>query len=394
MRHLHVSGLVALLITLLGATLLAAPAGAGLPDRHVRTALPTPTTATVTADQLGQDSVVAVVARGRFDVDGADRLRRSLEVITPDGARHPVYSVAVEERGGWLPGDFSLSDWRPEMHTALLRVSRGVERDALVSYDVTTGVTREVLSPRRASNVALRPDGTGVLFTTYATGRRPGRVGMLGWDGTKAWLPARGADSAITSADGRTLVTTYRRSWWLSDLVSRTSTRVGTGDYCTPVRWDDADSVVAMCSSTRRGSQLRLVDLDGSSAPLGIRHRMRPPRGEPQILSDGDVRTVQGRDYYQSYGGCGGAVLTRQTRAGAVRLVRSVGDRGVISLVGTRGDRLLISHVDDECASPRARTVLSLFDPVTKDRTHLTVLRRSESWREVIAATEVRSWIW
>ena len=67
MRHLHVSGLVALLITLLitllGTTLLAAPAGAGLPDRHVRTALPTPTTATVTADQLGQDSVVAVVAR-------------------------------------------------------------------------------------------------------------------------------------------------------------------------------------------------------------------------------------------------------------------------------------------------------------------------------------------
>ena len=121
---------------------------------------------------------------------------------------------------------------------------------------------------------------------------------------------------------------------------------------------------------------------------------MQPPRGEPQILSDGDVRTVQGRDYYQSYGGCGGAVLTRQTRAGAVRLVRSVGDRGVISLVGTRGDRLLISHVDDECASPRARSVLSLFDPVTKDRTHLTVLRRSESWREVIAATEVRSWIW
>ena len=121
---------------------------------------------------------------------------------------------------------------------------------------------------------------------------------------------------------------------------------------------------------------------------------MRPPRTGPPILSDADVRTVQGRDYYESYGGCGGAVLTRQTRAGRVRLVEVPGDVGALSLVGTRGDDLLIAHVDDDCGSPGARSVLSLFDPVTRDETHLTVLKRSEAWRAVISTTEVRAWIW
>ena len=394
MPHLRVPGTAHWAAALLGLALLAPSAGAHLPDRDARATLPVPTTATVTSAQLGPDSVLAVVSHGRFEKVGAEGLERSLEVITPDGGRHPVWTVAVEERRGWFPGDFLLSDWRPELHTALLRVSLGADGDMLVSYDVTTGARHQVPAPRRASTVALRPDGAGVLFTTYTTASHRGRVGMLGWDGTKAWLPATGDGPAITSIDGRRLVTSDRKSWWVTDLAARTSERVDTASYCTPRRWADADSVVAICSSVRTGSQLRLVDLDGTSRPLGIRHGMRPPRTGPPILSDGDVRTVQGRDYYESYGGCGGAVLTRQTRSGAIRLVRVPGDEGVLSLVGTRGDALLIAHVDDDCGSPGARSVLSLFDPVSRDETHLTVLPRSESWREVLLASEVRSWIW
>ncbi|MCF6376812.1 hypothetical protein L2K70_04275 [Nocardioides KLBMP 9356] len=388
MRHLHIPGLIALL----GATLLATPAGAHPSDHHARTTVPAPTTATVATDQLGPDSVLAVVAHGRFDVAGARGLERSLEVITADGTRHPVWTVAVRQRRGWLPGDFVLRDWRPEMHTALLRVSRGPDGDTLVSYDVTTGATRQVPAPERASTTGLAPDGSGVLMTTYGTPRRAGRVGVLAWDGSKEWLPAQGDGAAITSADGQTLVTTDAKSWWISDLASRTSRRVEVDRFCTPVRWADADSVVATCSAGR-GSQLRRVDLDGSSVPLGVRHATRTARNAPPILSDGDVRTVQGRDYYESFGGCGGAVLTRQGAAGEVRVVRVPGDRGALSLVGTRGDDLVIAHIGDDCGSPGARSVLSLFDPVSKDETHLTVLPRRESWSEVLAAAEVRSWI-
>lgn len=378
---------------LLAVGLAAPPAGAAVPDSEARTTLPVPTTATVTAAQLGPDSVLAVVTHGRFDEADADGLARSLEVITPDGVRHPVYRVDLAEtRLGWHPGDFTLSDWRPELHTALLRVSLGADGDTLVSYDVTTGAVREMPAPRRASTVALAPDGSGVLLTTYSTRRHQGLVGLARWDGVRTWLPAHGDGAAITSVDGSTLVTRDDRQWWVTDLADGTSAAVATRGFCTPHRWADADSVVASCGN-RRGSQLRLVDLDGTSRPLGVRHTMERPRTGPLVLDDADVRTVRGRDYYESYAGCGGAFLTRQTPAGAVRAVRVPGDRGPLSLVGTRGDELVIAHLDDDCSSSGARSVLSLFDPVRKEETHLTVLKRSESWREVIAAAEVRSWI-
>ena len=399
MRHLHFSGSIpattaTAAAALLGLTLLAAPADARLADRDTPTTMPAPTTATVTADQLGADSVVAVVSRGRSGAVDAPVVAQSLEVITPDGARHAVYSVAIETSPrGYRKGWFALNDWRPDLHTALLRVSLGRDGDKLVSYDLTTGALREVPAPPRAATVALVPDGSGVLFTTYPSSRGPGRVGTLGWDGVRTWLQAKADGAGITSADGRTLVTTDAEQWWVTDLAAGTSTPFATRGYCSPRRWADADSVVASCNE-RRGSQLRLVDLDGTSAPLGIRHTMRPaPTGLP-VMSDGDVRTVQGREYYESYGGCGGGFLTRQTAAGAVKLVRVPGDQGALSLIGTRGDELVLSHVDDDCGNPGARSVLSLFDPVSKDETRLTVLRRTESWDEVVAAAEVRAWIW
>ena len=396
MRHALIRRTVrcSLLAALLAVGLAAWPAGAGVPDDEARTTLPVPATATVTADQLGADSVLAVVSHGSFDKLGARGLARSLEVITGDGVRHPVYRVDLAETpAGWHPGDFTLADWRPELHTVLLRVSLGKDGDTLVSYDLTTGALQEMPAPRRASTVALAPDGSGVLLTTYATRRHGGLVGLRKWGGAKIWLPGRGDGSAITSADGGTIVTRDDRQWWVTDLADRTSTAVATRGYCTPHRWADADSVVASCGN-RRGSQLRLIDLDGTSVPLGIRHTMERPRTGPLVLDDADVRTVQGRDYYESYAGCGGAFLTRQTPAGAVRSVTVPGGPGPLSLVGTRADQLLIAHLDDDCTSSRGRSVLSLFDPVTEVETHLTVLKRSESWREVIAAAEVRSWIW
>lgn len=66
---------------------------AALPTAGERGSQPVPTKNTVTAAQLGADSVVAVVTHGPFDDVEADGLARSLEVITPDGVPHPVYTV-------------------------------------------------------------------------------------------------------------------------------------------------------------------------------------------------------------------------------------------------------------------------------------------------------------
>lgn len=373
------------------ATALAAAPGTAVADRPARSTLPTPTTATVAAADLGPDSVVALVTHGNLEERNATGLGRSLEVITPDGVRHPVYSVDLTEGPpDAYPGDFVIADWRPETHTALLRVMPGGDRDRLVSYDVTTGAVHEVDAPRRGAFFALQPDGSGVLVATYPTERRPGRVATLDWDGTRTWLPARAEGPAITSADGRTLVTAAGQRWWVTDLAARTSTTFRTPGACAPRRWSDADSVVATCRS-RRGSQLRRVDLDGRSARLGIRHSRDPRDG---VFDDGDVRVVQGRAWYESFGGCGGAFLTQQTAAGAVRRVRVPGLDGPLSLVGTRGDRLVLAHEKPECDEGRQRAALTLFDPVTRSETVLTRLARDEAWREVLVATEVRSWIW
>ena len=151
--------------------------------------------------------------------------------------------------------------------------------------------------------------------------------------------------------------------------------------------------MVATCTGRRLGSQLRLVDLDGSSSPLGIRHTARTWRRGAPIMSDDDVRSVRGRSWYESYGGCGGGVLTRQTRSGVARVVRVPGRDGALALLGTRGDDLVLAIQRTECGSWPDRAVLSRFDPVMRTETVLTRLGRTESWREIISATEVRSWI-
>lgn len=393
------SGLAAALLAALTATTApaaTAPVGAAdVPGADRQPTLPVPVTATVTADQLGAESVLAVVSHGRFEKVGATGLRRSLEVITPDGARHPVYEVGVaEDRDGFFPGDFSLADWRPELHTALLRVSQGRSGDQLVSYDVTTGATRSVAAPRRSSTVALDPDGSGVLLTTYPTGRRAGRVGTLAWDGSRTWFRAMNDGSPITSVDGRTIVTPQGRRWWVTDLATATSRSFRAPAFCAPLRWADADSVVAACND-RKGSQLRIVDLDGTSSALGVRHTNRTRRDGPQVFNDGEVATVPGGSFYESYGGCGGAFLTRQYASGTVRVVRVPGwGNDTFRLVGTRGDDLLLARTRDDCDATHPRGSLSLYDPVTREVTDLTVLGRKDAWREVVDAAEVRAWIW
>lgn len=378
-----------LLALLVGAAPTAPPASAAA-DLAVR---PVVTTATVPTSDLGPDAVVAVVDSSVAEALEGGRMDRSLEVVTGDGARHPVYSVSTRRvPGGWYPGDFVLADWRPELHTALLRVSRGSHGDTLVSYDVTTGTVHEVEAPERASTVALAPDGSGVLMTTYASDRGAGRVATLAWDGTRQWLPARADGRALTSIDGRTLVTVDDRRWWVVDLATRSSTTLELPSWCVPHRWLDADTVVASCGRAR-WSQLRAIDLDATSVPLGLRHTERTRRSGPAVFDDVDVRTVQGRSFYESYGGCGGGFLTRQTDDGRVRPVDVPWRGGSLALVGTRGDSLLVAHRPDDCEARRARSVLALLDPVTGQVDGLTRLARGESWREVVPAAEVQAWI-
>ena len=226
--------------------------------------------------------MVATVTRGTFDRPLHNTLTASLEVITGDGARHPVYSVSTRgNTEGWYPGDFLLADWRPELHTALLRVSRGSHGDTLVSYDVTTGAIHRVPAPLRAFTVALRPDGSGVLFTSYLHRSPRDRVAThdLGRR-RRRWLPARADGPRLTSTDGRTLVTTTARAGGSPTSRPDRASTVETRGSCVPHRWLDADSVVATCGTGALEPAARGRPRRHLHAPRRPAHR-EDPRDRP-----------------------------------------------------------------------------------------------------------------
>ena len=216
------------------------------------------------------------------------------------------------------------ADWRPELHTALLRVSLGADGDKLVSYDVTTGVTPGDRRRRaRASHRRARAGRLGGPDDELPPQRGPAPPGsaVLGWDGVKdlaAGARRRVGDHA--SADG-----------------------THAGHHATTERVvGDRPRRPAPARRSRHAGLLHPAPL--GRRRLGGRHLQRPPARQPappgrpgrlvvtaghpphmeRTWRRGAARHERRRrphacraaSYYESYGGCGGAVLTRQTRSG------------------------------------------------------------------------------
>ena len=350
--------------------------------------MPGTVTATVTPAQLGPGSTIAVVTNVRERGAPGRGLATSLEVITPDGVRHPVWTSVLTEDDGHLAGDFDLADWRPELRTALLRVQRGSqEPDRVVSYDLTTGVAHEVVLPKRAISAALDPDGTGVLLTLYGRGPRSRTVART-WGGERTRLPGTGG-YPMTSVDGRTLVSPAgdRPGWAVVDLQHGTSTELDQPGFCSPIRWIDDDSVLASCYAGG-GNQLRAVHLGGGSSVLGPFHPI-DDAGKVDVTSDGDVVRAHGSRWLLAWSRAGG-VLEQQAGRGEVS--RVPGTTGLWHLRRAQGGRLWLARSDNLLEAARSRGVLELFDPATGTSEVLVRLDRGQAWRSVIGATEVRHW--
>jgi hypothetical protein len=370
-------------------TLAACTAAPATPDPEPD-GRPALVTATVTAAQLGPGSIIAVVSNTGDQGAPPAEPATSLEVITPDGVRHPVWSVALTEDDGYLPGDFELADWRPDLHTALLRVQRGGPvPDRVVSYDLVTGGTHEVTLPRKAISAALDPDGTGILMTLYGKGPA-GRIVAQGWDGERTRLPGTTGGRPLTSVDGRTLVSPAgdRTDWWVVDLPRHEARTISPPGSCDPIRWLDDDRVLASCYA-EGGNRLTSVDLHGGSARLGPLHPI-DDAGTVDVIADGDVVRVGGGRWYVTWRGRGTGVLTEQQRPGG--RTRVPGTAGLLSLRRVPGDRLLLARSDSHQEHPVSRSVLELLDPATRTREVVVRLARGEAWRAVIGATDVRAW--
>ncbi len=387
---------VATLLMVLAASSLAActpapastaePAAARTPTRADE---PVPVTATVTEAQLGRGSTIAVIGNVWEQADPPANPTTSLEVITRDGVRHPVWSSPLTVDDGYVAGDFVLADWRPELHTALVTVTRdGRAYDTVVSYDLTTGETHELGLPRRAISAALDPDGAGILMALYGKGAA-GRLVAESWDGERTRLPGSTGGAPMTSPDGRTLVSPAgdRPDWWIVDLERQRATELTPPGSCDPIRWLDEASVLTSCYADG-GNTLRAVHLDGGSTVLGPFHRI-DDAGRVDVTQDGDLVRAGGSSWRQAWARRGG-VLTQQVGSGPV--ARVPGTAGLWHLGRAGGGRLLLARSGNLLESPRTRGVLEVFDTATGTRDVLLSLERGEAWRSVIDATEVRAW--
>ena len=345
-------------------------------------ATPGVATSTVAPEQLGPGSTIVVVTNVREQGAHVSRPATSLEVVTPDGVRHPVWAVDLAEDGE-LARDFDLADWRPDLHTALLRSAGDDGRDHVVAYDVTTGRTQELRLPRRAISAALDPDGTGILMTLYGRDPRARTVAQT-WDGERTRLPGTGGHP-MTSVDGRTLVTpaAERHAWSIVDLRRRTATDLPVPGFCGPIRWLDDDSVLTSCYADGVNT-LRSVHLRGGSTVLGPTHRP----GRARVHSYGDAVRAAGSRWYLAWSRRG--ELARGTRPN--RVTRVPHTSSLMHLSRTPDGRLLLARSDSTLEAPSSRAVLEMLDPVSRDRTVLVRLAPGQAWRSVIGATEVRHW--
>ncbi|KRF36645.1 hypothetical protein [Nocardioides sp. Soil805] len=377
---------LALLLSLYAVPAVAAPtpapeAGAPGAGRAIATR------ADVPWDQVGAGWTLASVAHGRRTRGGyIDARQRTLELISPEGTRHELYrSRIVLQPKGWQSGDFYLSDVDPARRTALLLATVSARRQGATEVDLVTGATRRLRLPFNAGGVGMRPDGTGVLVQTVQ-----GNVLSMGWTGGRTVLARDIEGGLITSADGSALVGSTRDALRVVTFDGSAGSTVGAPGDCRPLRWYDADALLASCSS-RRGTRLTALGMDGTVTPVAGLRRTTSRGFRGPSWDDTEVRVVGGRTYYEGNGPCGGSFITTERADGSVKMVRVPGSTGGVSLLDAVGERLRVAHTAT-CDTGQPRSVLALFDPVTKDEEVLVALGRRQAWSQVRTWDERRPW--
>ena len=347
----------------------------------------TSTRAEVPWDQVGTGWTLASVSHGRPTRDGyVDARQRTLELVSPEGLRYELFRSRVElQPKGWLAGDFYLSDVDPTRRTALLVDTSSAHRQRATELDLVTGGSRSLRLPFNAGGVGLRPDGAGILVQTVQ-----GNVLSLGWTGGRTVL-ARGIEGGlITTADGSALVGSSRDTLHVIPFDGSAGSTVDAPGDCRPLRWYDDGALLASCYS-RRGTRLTALGLDGTITPVAGLRRTNSRHFRGPSWDDTEVRVVGGRTYYQGNGPCGGSFVTTERADGSVRMIVVPDSIGGVTMLDAVGDRLRIAHTAS-CDSGQPRSVLSLFDPVTREEEPLVALGRRQAWAQVRTWDELRPW--
>lgn len=389
MRTHRLLALLAVPVVAVAATLVTAGSGATIEDLPAPALLGPDLVAPadeVPWDRVGDGWYLAAVDRGPRVGSGWIRPRHQLlQLVNPRGGRYTMLTTTVRHGRGL----FRLVDWSLDAKVALLTYDIDMHRFRTVALDLQTGQRRQVVLASSVAGVALRPDGAGVVATTYGDGAGDSRELLaIDWSGQQRVVFRGVGGNVVLSPDGSRAVTGPTTAQGNALRVIDTATgevvsEVATPTGCDPYRWWAPGVVAARCWGEHQSLQIWAIPLDGSAATQLSTYHDR----HSDDLGDLDARVLGGRTYLQASGPCGYVFLARQESDGSASTVDVPAGEGSVYLVDATNDALVLQH-DVTCDGGSTRSVLTHFDPATGTERSMARLPLREAFARVLVFGE------
>ena len=281
----------------------------------------------------------------------------TLYLIGPSGQRYALDHWSAKSS---IP---TLLDWSGDKTRALFLTDSGL----IEQLTLATGkLTHFGMAGQADAMGYSRPDGQNIIGTTLTNSGNTmiGRYSLTGHLLKKLTVTSNGA-SVMSSADGRTLITTTNKGLELvsnAGGVIRSLPVPGTeSGTCRPARWWNSMTVLASCGGVNPSlpaTRLWLVPVNGGR-PVAI----TPQRGgSSRDLGDMDAWQISGGLYLQAAGPCGTVQIFRQASNGSISLISPAGTTGNDLIRTVYRSRMLL---DAQTGCPGSTSLL-WYDPRTK----------------------------
>jgi hypothetical protein len=255
----------------------------------------------------------------------------TLYLVDPAGGRYRMYRWAA--RAAVQP---YLADWSGDVTRALFVAGT----NTVQQLNLRTGKMSAIRlqhAPYVIGASYTRPSGGSLLvadgssqrvtiYTLRGAVQRP-----LGSNSEGAIQSADGSRFILPGAAGLRVTTSSGRL--IRDLPVR-------GANCSPVRYWDARTILAMCMISRNsaGSRLWLVPVSGRAPSALTSARVSPP-----VIANLNAWRLSSGLYLQSAGACGSLFISRQHSNGRTSVVNVPGTNGQLNMIITAtGSRLLV----------------------------------------------------
>jgi hypothetical protein len=265
----------------------------------------------------------------------------TLYLVNPAGGRYPVTTFPP-------PGEGSnprLVDWSGDGTRALFSLNEK-RHTVITEVDLRSGSkTTFTVEGADPSPQYTGPDGKAVLLHRSTAGQQRSleRVDLAG-NHELTYPVAPDFNGYLSTPDGTRLVVGTASGLALmgNDGVAGNALPIAGQKDCTPMRWWDPNSTVALtrCDASAAGSQLWLVPIDGG-APTALTAPNNGHNGPD--YGDLDAWQLPAGTYVQAAGACGVIFLAKLNGDGTTSPVSVPEVKGrSVAVIGVNGDDIYL----------------------------------------------------